>query len=305
MKHILILFLVLCNGLIYCQDQGIQIPDSDVGFFIYKASKERATKRLEVLEKYSVEELNTNSKWSYHLTVSSCRLYLEMDSSLFHFNEAYRIYPKGTCSVLRVRHNHFVKALEDERKTGQEDSYIKIIKEETGNKVFSWYLWDLPDFDEFAFINECDQNYPVKKTEPVVRDSTLNSEIIRKRDQKYRKTGDFEKQLKLDELNREFIDSLYLLKRSLEAFDEEEIEQISLVAHHSEDCDWVYKWTERLIDLYNGGYDGSSLLGPLLERMLNVKEGYCTKQDAQKRDYFIYMIKDKYPEFIEKRNLDW
>jgi len=39
--------------------------------------------------------------------------------------------------------------------------------------------------------------------------------------------------------------------------------------------------------------------------MLAFNEGYCTKQDPQKRDYFIYMIKDKYPEFVEKNQLSW
>ena len=77
-----------------------------------------------------------------------------------------------------------------------------------------------------------------------------------------------------------------------------------MVAHHSEDCDWNYKWMERFIDHNMSGYKGKMLLGPLLERMLNEKDGHCTKQDAQKRDYFIYMIKDKFPKFVEKGHLN-
>jgi len=188
MKFIIIIFLTLFSGLIYSQDQGITIPDSLQGYFIYKVpDKERIIKKLEAFEKYSVEELDTISKWRYHLTLSSCKLYLSKDSSLYHFNEALKMSPKRTCNSLRTRHNYFVKALEEERKTGQEDGYIKVIKEETGSNEFTWYLWDLPDFDESAFINSCNKDYPPIIVENIVKDSTLNSEIIRKRDQNIEK----------------------------------------------------------------------------------------------------------------------
>lgn len=301
MKSILVILLLLGNGVLKSQDKGIELPNG-FGFFVYEVpNKNRIIKMLEEIEKYSLEELNTTSKWQYHLTVSSCNLYLGRDSSLYHFNQAYKIMPKSTCRTMRVRHNTFIKVLEE----GKEDPYMEIIKEETGDSLFSWYLWDLPNFDEFLFIDSCNQKYPLKKVEVVVKDSTLNSEIIRRRDQKYRSIGKLEEQQELDQLNRDFIDSLYLSKGSLNAFDEEEIYQFSMVAHHSEDCDWVYKWIEHLIEHYNNGYKGKSLLGPLLERMLSANEGYCTQQDIQKRDYYIYMIKDKYPEFVEKSKLKW
>jgi hypothetical protein len=258
-------------------------------------------KKLNDIQKYSFEELTTSSKWWYHLTVSSCKLYLGRDSSLYHFYEAYKIKPEATCGSMSARHNHFLKVLEEEKATGIEDAYIKKIKKETGSIIFSWYLWDLPDFDEFAFIDSCNQLFPPVKVEPI--DTTQISEIIRKRDQKDR--GNLEKQQEFDQINRDFIDSLYLLKGTLNAFNEEEIYQFTMVAHHSEDCDWVYKWLERFIDHCNNGYKGKSMIGPLLDRMLHPKDGYCTKQDAQKRDYFIYMIKDKYPKYLESRKVDW
>ena len=301
LNYIIVILLLLCHGPLYSQDQGIKIPDSIGGFFIYKVSKDRIIKKLNDFEKYSLQELDTISKWRYHLALSSCKLYLDMDSSLYHFNEAYNINPKGTCGSMWARHNVFIEQV----KEGKENGYMMQVKKETGDSIFSWFLWDLPDFDEFAFIDACNQKYPPKKVEPIVKDSTLNSEIIRRRDQKYRSIAKLNEQLELDQINRDFIDSLYLLEGSLDAFDEDEIYQFSMVAHHSDDCNWVYKWTERLIDHLMNGYKGKMLLGPLLERMLAENEGYCTKQDPQKRDYFIHMIKEKYPDFVEKRNLNW
>ena len=302
MKFIVVSFLILVNSLTYSEDNGLQLPEGN-GFFIYEVpDKQRIIDRLHILEKYSPEELTTNSKWTYHLTVSSCRLYLNKDSSIYHFNEAYRIMPKETCSSMRVRHNTFIKALQKEREEGIVDPYIEAINKETGKVEFSWYLWDLPDFDEFAFIDSCNQNYPISNNN-VKRESTDISEIIRNRDQK--KRNNLKEQQRLDQINRDYIDSLYLIKESLHEFVEEEIYQISMVTHHSEDCDWVYKWTERLIDHYEKGYEGKTLLGPLIERMLNKSDGYCTKQDPQKRDYFIYIIKGRYPKFIEKNKIKW
>ena len=159
MKLRIIIFFILCNGLIYCQNQGIELPSSLNGYVVYKVpDKDRIIKHLEEFEKFSPEELTTNSKWRYHLAVSSCRLYLDKDSSLYHFNKAYKIRPKATCESLRVRHNYFIKAIEESKESGIEDGYVKVIKEETGDSIFSWYLWDLPDFDEFAFIDSCSQN---------------------------------------------------------------------------------------------------------------------------------------------------
>ncbi len=302
-KFIIVIFFLLCNGLLYSQEQGIELPNN-FGFYIYSKSKTEVIKRLKDIEKFSPEQLTTTSKWTYHLTVSSCKLYLGKDSSLYHFYEAYKIKPKSTCGGMVVRHNAFIKALEEERVTGIEDPYIKQIKKETRKSIFSWYLWDLPDFDEFAFIDSCNKKYPPNIEGPIKIDSTKNSEIIRKRDQKYRDQG--EKQSELDRMNRNFVDSLYLLKASLNSFTQEEIYQFSMVAHHSDDCDWVYKWVERFIEHYNNEYKGKSLslLGPLLDRMLKAKEGYCTKQDAQRRDQFVNKMKDKYPKVVENMKLD-
>lgn len=304
MKYIIVILLLFCNGLLKSQDEGIELPNH-LAYFVYERPKDEINKKLNEIENYSLEDLSSISKWQYHLAVSSYKLYLDKDSSLYHFNEANKIEPFATCRTLRVRHNTFIKLIEEGKESGVEHAYIKVIKEEKGDSLFSWYLWDLPDFDENGFIDSCNQKYAPKKEEPIVKDSTRNSEIIKRRDQKYRSIDKLKEQQELDQLNRDFVDSLYLLKGSLNAFDEEEIYQFSMVTHHSEDCDWAYKWIERLIDHSMSGYEGKILIGPLLKRMLNAKDGYCTKQDTQKRDYFIYMIKNKYPEFVEKSQLNW
>ena len=105
----LIILLIFCNGLIYSQGQGIKIPDSLGSTFIYRVSKDRIIKKLEDFGKYLPDELDTLSKWRYHMANSSCKLYLDRDSSLYHFNEAYKIRPKSTCRSMSVRHNYFNK----------------------------------------------------------------------------------------------------------------------------------------------------------------------------------------------------
>ena len=178
MKFTIATILLLINSHVYSQ---IKIPDHLGGFFIYKVSKDRIVKKLKEFEKYSPEELDTVSKWTYHLTVSSCKLYLGMDSSLYHFYEAYKIKPKATCETMRVRHDNFIKALKESKEAGINDGYVEIIKKETGASTFSWYLWDLPNFDEFAFIDSCNLKFPPIYVATKVRDSTLNSEIIKRK----------------------------------------------------------------------------------------------------------------------------
>ena len=268
--------------------QGVDLPKGS-GFFIEEESKERLEKKYNLINEYSLTDLSKTGKWTYFLTLSSIRLYSGRDSSVHYFYKAFDIRPKSTCRVMRLIHYDTIGEIQDGHK----------------EKTYSWYLWDLPNFDEFSFIDFCNQKYPRKKRESIVKDSTHNSEIIRRRDQKYRSMGKLKEQQELDQLNRKFIDSLFLLNGSLKSFTGEEIYQFSMVAHHSEDCEWNYKWMERLIDHNMSGYNGKMLLGPLLERMLDAKDGYCTEQDAQKRNYFIYMIKDKYPEFVEQSQLSW
>lgn len=305
MKLFMVIYLLVSVDLIFCQIEEVQLANHFGGGFTYKVAEDRVSKKLEDISKYSFNELTNNSKWQYHLIVSSCKLYLDMDSSLYHFNEANRIDSYATCNVMRAQHNTFVDLLEQSKLTGLENEYIKVIKEETGDSIFSWYLWDLPDFDEFAFIDSCNLKYPPKQLKPKKKATSAISEMIEERDQKYRSTGDLDKQQVLDQINRDYIDSLYNSRGSLTEFEEEEIYQFSIVAHHSEDCDWVYQWTERLIDHQVNGYKGKILLGPLLDRMLNPQKGYCTRQDVQKRDYFVSMLGDKYPGLLEKMHLSW
>lgn len=300
MKYSTLLSFILLSWHLFGQNHKVQLPDNLGGPPVYKVTEERIVNKLEAFEKYTLEELTPNSQWWYHLTLSSCKLYLDRDSSLYHFRQAYKIMPKATCEDMRIRHNTFIKTLQKEKEEGIVDPYIEVIRKETGKSEFSWYLWDLPDFDEFTFIDTCNQKYPIQNVKFA---NTKISETIRIRDQKNR--NNLQEQELLDQINRDYVDSLYLIKESLDEFAEEEIYQISMVTHHSEDCDWVYKWTERLIDHYEKGYEGKTLLGPLIERMFKKNDGYCTKQDPQKRDYFIYMIKGKYPKFVKMKKIKW
>lgn len=136
MKFIIVAFLILCSGYIYCQDQGIELPNN-LGFLVYDRPKNNIIKHLKEIEKYSFENLTTSSKWWYHLTVSSCKLYLGRDSSLYHFYEAYKIKPKATCNSMSARHTTFIKYLDDEKATGIENPYLKQIRKETGKTKFS------------------------------------------------------------------------------------------------------------------------------------------------------------------------
>ncbi len=301
---LLALFYFLGYGCVQGQEGNVELP-SNLGFVVYKISGDKVLNHFNELSKYHLEDLTINSKWQYHLVISSCNLYLGRDSSLYNFNEANRIDPYSTCNAMRTRHNTFVNLLEQGKLTGIESEYIKAIRKATGDSIFSWYLWDLPDFDEYAFIDSCNLKYPSKQLQAKKKATTAISEKIEQRDQKYRSIGDLEKQHVLDQINRDYVDSLYASRGTLSEFEEEEVYQFSMVAHHSEDCDWVYQWTERLIDHQMNGYKGKMLLDQLLDRMLHPNNGYCTKQDAQKRAYFIYMIEDKYPGFLDGMHLSW
>lgn len=288
--HRIYIFLLFFSLSINCEGQQ-QLPPG-FGFYITSGAEDWEIElREKELSKYNYQELDSFSKWTYDLNTSSILLYTSRDSSVYYFNRAYSNQPFATCRVMSAFHS-------------------KYLKENITNKS-TWYLWDLPDFDENSFINECDEILP--KGEPLLaRDTSEIERIIREQDQKYRYLDPVPWQIQspLDSLNRVYIDSLYDIKGSLKDFTEGEIYQFSMVAHHSEDCDWVYKWTERLLDYHMSGYKGKMLLGALLQRMFdskesNIRDGYCTGIDRQKRDYFIYMIKDKYPEFVESLNFGW
>jgi len=90
MKSVVITLLILCNGLLNSQDQGVQIPDGIGGFLIYDKPDSEVIDHQNKIVEYKLDELTINSKWWYHLTVSSCRLYLGQDSSLYHFQELYQ-----------------------------------------------------------------------------------------------------------------------------------------------------------------------------------------------------------------------
>ncbi len=301
MKLPVVFFLILYCFLLHSQDQKVKIPDSFGSYFTYRVSEDRLIHKLQQFEAYSDVDLDSISAWRYHIALSSCKLYLGRDSSLYHFKEAFKISPRLTCTTPRSKHNVFM----DYVSKGTEDAYMRQIKKETGDSTFSWYLWDIPDFDEFAFIDSCNILYPLKKKKTISRDNMMYSELIRKRDQEHRGKNDLKNQHASDQKNRDLIDSLYEARGSLDSFNEEEIYQFSMVLHHSEDCEWVYTWSKRLIDFNMSGYKGKMLLGPMLKRMLGSNGGFCTEIDIARRDSFIGRLLKKYPDFLERYKLEW
>jgi len=74
MKSIIVIFLISCTAVGYSQNQGIELPDSVAGCFIYNMpDKDRIIKKLNDCLKYSPEVLTRTSKWSYHMRISSSR----------------------------------------------------------------------------------------------------------------------------------------------------------------------------------------------------------------------------------------
>jgi len=286
MKIIFLIFQVIYSSIAFSQQYCMEdLPNTNLNRNDVSFLKSNEA----LLKKVTLSTVNPKCHWVYYLRQSVNRLYLNQDSSSYYLQDALKSNLKGTCKFISFSRTFF-----------------DIKKSEGNAKGFSCFYTSLPKDDQLLVDSLCQNIYnELTKEEEIAKDSTQNAEIIRKRDQKYRMEGKMEEQETLDQVNRDFIDSLYQVKGTIDAFNEEEIYQFSMVAHHSVDCDWVYKWTERFIELHNNGYTGKSILGPLLERMIT-QDGYCTEQDPQKRNYFIYMIKAKYPNFVKNNHqLNW
>jgi hypothetical protein len=71
-----------------------------------------------------------------------------------------------------------------------------------------FFYTSLPKDDQLLVDSLCQNIYnELTKEEEIIKDSTQNAEIIRRRDQKYRMEGKMEEQETLDQVNRDFIDS--------------------------------------------------------------------------------------------------
>lgn len=285
MKIIILLFLVFSDTIVYSQQYCMEdLPKINLN----KSDSIFLKSNEDLLKKISFSIIDPQCQWAYYLRQSVNRLYLKKDSSTYYLNEALHKNLNGTCKYIAFSRTFF-----------------EIKYSEGKTEGFSCFYTSLPKINQLVIDSLCQNLYDsLAKKESIIKDSMLISEIIRRRDQKYRGTGEMEKQKILDQVNRDFIDSIYAIKKSIAGFDEDEIYQFSMVAHHSEDCDWVYKWTERFIELYNDGYKGNTLLTALFDRMF-APDGYCTEQDTQKRDFFMYMIRNKYPTYFESHKLNW
>jgi hypothetical protein len=273
--------------------QTLKLPD-DMGFFIFDPTGDALTKKENRLSNYDPLTLDKTSLFSYYLTQSSIELYSGRDSSVHLFRKAYEQNEYVACRIMRGLHNSYLADID----SGQKD------------KGFSWYLWDLPNFDEIKFLNGCDRILgPTQDLQ--LRDTSLIEKTITYRDRKYRaklSAGDidFLAQGQLDLQNRWYMDSLYRAAPDLTHYDKYELEAFYLVVHHSGDCDWVYRWVLRLLDnieLHPDLYI-PPIVGPMLDRMLQSEEGYCTTLSWKTRDRFIELVQDRYPDLYEQFDFD-
>jgi len=111
---------------------------------------------------------------------------------------------------------------------------------------------------------------------------------------------DWTKQNKLDSINRQLLDSLYQESRSFKPFNRYEQDAFSFVLHHSNNCEWVYKWfVIWLEEKKKGNVVGGKLLGPAFKRMLRLKEGICYQLDPKNCEQYREMLSMKYGEYEE------
>jgi hypothetical protein len=269
--------------------QTTQLPN-DMGFFMYEPSAEAVINMKARLAAYDPLDLDEISLLGYYLTSSSIELYSGGDTSLELFEKAYAENEYVTCRIM----------------TGFHSSYSSDINSGQREEDFSWYLWDLPNFDEEEFINECNGILGISKVVQS-RDTSVIEKMITYRDQQYRSLRrdievDYFSQGQLDLKNRWFIDSIYTTSPDLSSFSTYELDAFYLVVHHSGDCDWVYKWILRLMDnmkLHNDLYV-PNIVGPMLDRMLDLQNGYCTSISKSTRDRFIMIARDRYPSIYDQ-----
>jgi hypothetical protein len=277
MKQIILLIFII--GLItsvFCQDQ--KIPD-DLPMTLGKKSIEEMNNDYKRLLTYDVTKLTKNSQWGYYIRKSFLHLYLNKDSSSYFFNQAFNLDVKGTCRFIHYTDNYY--------------NHLKLngIK----NKDFKWFYEDLQFTNKDSIKNVCDNLIAILqlKSEPI---SPIGN-IIRERDQKYRSSKlDWPKQDSLDKLNRNFIDSIYFINKDLSVLSEYDLDEFSMVIHHSSDMEWNIKWIEIFFDLKSKRkIKGGQYLGIAINRFFHPKSREMFPNPKKLKEY-IDKLKLNYPE---------
>lgn len=262
------------------QAQEWSLPE-EINLIIMKPSGAALTEKIKLLESVDTSNLMDKERWVYNLTKSSVLLYSEKDSSLHYFWKAQHYDPRANCRVMRSIY-----------KMQQNNEWVF----ENGETCF---LVDLPDFDHVAYLENCNINYPIEEVERTSPISELEA-LLMSNDQSERQKDsiDWKVQNALDSINRSILDSLYEKHGSLQPFNKYEQDAFSFVLHHSNNCDWNYKWfVIWLEEKKKGNQLGGNVLGPAFSRMLQRNEGICYKLDPKRCEAFRSMLSDKYKEY--------
>lgn len=262
------------------QAQEWSLPDN-IGYFISKPTEEALLEKINILESVDTRNLSAKERWCYNLTKSSILLYSDQDSSLHYFLKAQNYNPRATCKVMRSDY-----MLEQNR--------LYLFK--NGGTCF---LTDLPNFDHVAYLENCNINYPENNYERTIPESELEA-LIMSNDQseRLRDTMDWDIQNRLDSINRNILDSLYEKHMSFKPFNKYEQDAFSLVLHHSNNCDWIYKWFVIWLDeTKKGNVVGGKVLGHAFTRMLTLNKGYCYELNPKRCEEFRTMLSMEYNEY--------
>lgn len=276
MRLIIIILLIASNS-----------TNAQDGFLIHdkETSKSEIEARVLRLNKTIIKNLDSVKLGLHYLHKSSLYLYSGRDSSFNYLEKAIALNPKNVCGVLwRVRRIQYLDKNEE------------------------WFIPDLniSNIDSFM-TSKCGQiwNDAIDKSkidiEPIAYKSEFTKRIM-SNDQKYRINDkiDWKKQNRLDSLNRILIDSLYLAKGTLSEFNNEEIDAISFVIHHSNDCYWVMRWLQIWLREYNeGNFDGrGKVIGPAFNRMLMNEDAFCKKELPDLSNIFLERIRNEFPKEV-------
>ena len=277
-------FLILISFTNSAQD-SLTLP-SNWGLTLYPKSSDLISEDYSKLLSYDYDKLTHVAKASYNLRYSILRLYSGRDSSLFYFQKAYRQRPKYVCNIIVPTASY----------------HESRIKDGDIHENYNWFLLDIPDFSETDFINECDSIFFSNKK--IIKEVYSNLfEKISRNDHKYRTNKDinWEKQNYLDSINRNIIDSIYISHGSLLKLSQDEINLISLILHHSDECFWNRKWVEYFFkEIVLNNIDAPQFLGIAIDRMYRKGDGFCYKEDAFEVKSLIDSLNSIYPDLTEK-----
>jgi len=248
-------------------------------------SKSEIETRVLKLDKTIIENLDSLKLGLHYMCKSSLYLYSGRDSSFNYLQKAIALNPKNVCGVLcGARRVQYLKDNEE------------------------WFIHDLnvSNIDSFM-LAKCGQkwNEAIDEStidrEPVSYKSDIAKRIM-SNDQKYRVNDkiNWNKQNRLDSLNRIFIDSLYLAKGTLSKFSNDEMDAISFVIHHSNDCYWVMRWFQIWLREYNeGNFDGrGKLIGLAFNRMLMNEDAFCKQELPDLSTIFLERIRNEFPKEV-------